>query len=148
MPVTSAISQTLSLRSSLIRPSTVAQFSWVWGPWSVFVFFWIIIQCRSAILKFVAPHRHFLLAKNVLPVNARYPMMNLALTHSCCLPKSEHHMDLKLGIVFSLTGHFVWLWSLDMWMENGDYHSPTRCTSMQVTFWCHVQSIYNKHLYL
>jgi hypothetical protein len=39
------------------------------GPWSVRLFLWIIIQYRSAIFKFVTPHRHFLSAEDVLLIN-------------------------------------------------------------------------------
>jgi hypothetical protein len=39
------------------------------GPWSASEFHWIIIHFRSAIFKFVAPYRQFLLAEKVLAVN-------------------------------------------------------------------------------
>jgi hypothetical protein len=56
------------------------------GPWSTFVLLWIIIHCHSAILKFVAPRRHFLSAKNILAVNIPQLMMNFILT---LLPLAE-----------------------------------------------------------
>jgi hypothetical protein len=46
-------------------------------PWSASVYLWIIIQYCLAIFKFVAPHRHFLLAENILAISTHEPMMNL-----------------------------------------------------------------------
>jgi hypothetical protein len=79
----------------------------VQSSWSASVFLWIIIQCRSSIFKFVAPYRYFLSDENVLAVNTHSPAMNLALTHSFCLQKSDHRTNLKLGIIFHHTNHFV-----------------------------------------
>jgi hypothetical protein len=44
---------------------------------------------------FVGPHRHWILAENILAINTHYPAMNLALTHSC-LQKCNYHTDLNL----------------------------------------------------
>jgi hypothetical protein len=50
----------------------------VQDPWSAYVSLWIIIQCHLANFKFVALQRHFLSAENILAVNTRYPVINLA----------------------------------------------------------------------
>jgi hypothetical protein len=58
MPVMSAISRTLTLRASLIKPSTMTIIISVQGLQSASVFLLIVIQCRSAIFNFVAAHNN------------------------------------------------------------------------------------------
>jgi hypothetical protein len=71
----------------------------VWGPWHVFVFLWISIQCHLAIFKFVRPHGHFLAAENVHSIAC-----DESVTCSFYLQESDHHMDLKPRIIFNHTG--------------------------------------------
>jgi hypothetical protein len=42
-----------------------------------------------------------------------------------CLQKSVHPTELKVGIIFSPTGHFVHLYSVDTWMVNNDTSAAT-----------------------
>jgi hypothetical protein len=85
IPVTSSISRTLTLRSSIIRPLTVTEFSSLCEGLGLPLFLWIIIQCHLAIFKFVVPHRHFLSAENVLALtHTNLQWISLWLTPSAC----------------------------------------------------------------
>jgi hypothetical protein len=55
----------------------VAQFSLVCEALGMPLF---LIQCCSAIFKYVGPHRHFVSAKNLLALNTHWPVTNLAVS--------------------------------------------------------------------
>jgi hypothetical protein len=72
------------------------------GPCSTSAFLSIIIQRHSIIFKCVAPQRHNLLAENVLDA------CNDSHSYSLFLfAKTDHCRNLKLGIIFNHTAHFV-----------------------------------------
>jgi hypothetical protein len=92
------------------------------------------------IFTFVAPHRRFLSAGNFLTVSIHSPAMNLALTHSFCLLKSDYCADLKVAMIFSHTGHFVLSHSSHTGMENSDTSAatslpdvPTKASDIEVS---------------
>jgi hypothetical protein len=79
----------------------------VQSSWSGSVFSVSSFSAIWLIFKIDAPHRHLLSAENVMAANIHYASMNFTLTHSFCLQKSEHCTDLKLGMIFNETSHFV-----------------------------------------
>jgi hypothetical protein len=75
------------VQTSLIKPSAVTQFSAVCEVLGLPLYLWLIIQGRSAIFEFTAPQ--------TLPFWLKM------------LQKSYQQADLKHGIIFNHTGHFV-----------------------------------------
>jgi hypothetical protein len=102
-------------------------FTSVRGPRSACVFLWIIIQYRLAVFKF--GRWHSLICDESL--------------YKSCLQGSDHSTDLRLGIIFIDTGHFVRLW-----VKNSNATTATSpLPDIRVVTRYLAQSTHKEHLY-